>query len=50
LKPKFCTQEELNDLIQDLGLTKDRAELLGSRLQERSMLHKNVKVTFYQKQ
>jgi endonuclease III len=28
------TQEELNDLIRDLGLPKSKAELLGSRLQQ----------------
>jgi len=27
------TEEELNDLIRDLGLPKSKAELLGSRLQ-----------------
>ena len=28
------TQEELNDLIRDLDLPKNKAELLGSRLQK----------------
>ena len=32
LKCKLFTQSELSDLIMDLDLTKDKAEVLGSRL------------------
>jgi hypothetical protein len=31
-EPKLFTQSELNDLVRDLGLPKDLAEILGSRL------------------
>ena len=31
-KPHLLTQGELNDLVQDLKLSKKQAELLGSRL------------------
>ena len=34
LKPILCYQERLNDLIRDLVLSKQKAELLASRLQE----------------
>jgi hypothetical protein len=30
--PQLFTQFELNDVVRDLGLPKDKAELLGSRL------------------
>jgi hypothetical protein len=33
--PQLFTQSELNDVIRDLGLPKEKAELLGSRLKER---------------
>jgi hypothetical protein len=38
-QPELFSQEELNDLVRDLGLPKDSAELLGSRL-------KSKKITF----
>lgn len=36
--PKLFTQFELNDLVRDLGLPKDSAQLLGSRLKEKNLL------------
>ena len=33
-EPHFSNQEELNDLIRDMGLTKSNAELLTSRLKQ----------------
>jgi hypothetical protein len=33
----FC-QAELNDLVRDLALSKESAELLGSRLKEKNLL------------
>jgi len=32
------TQAELNDLVKDLGLTKEKAELLSSRHKEKQLL------------
>lgn len=36
--PKLFNQEALNDLVRDLRLPKDAAELLASRLRERNLL------------
>ena len=38
-------QKHLNDLIRDLGLSKEKAELLLSRLKEQNMVKKDVKVS-----
>jgi hypothetical protein len=43
------TQEELNDLFRDLDLTKSKAELLGSRLQQWNLLKENVRNSMYHK-
>jgi len=45
----WITQEELNDLIRDLNLPKSKAELLGSRLQQRNLLKENVTISVYRK-
>ncbi|GBN08539.1 hypothetical protein AVEN_142794-1 [Araneus ventricosus] len=37
-EPKPFSQLKLNDLVRDLGLSKDSAELLGSRLKEKNSL------------
>jgi hypothetical protein len=34
-EPELFTQSELNDLVRDLGLPKDLAEILGCRLREK---------------
>jgi hypothetical protein len=39
------TEGELNNLIRDLELPKNKAELLASRLQQLNVLHHSVKVT-----
>ena len=39
--------DELNDLVRDLGLSKELSELLASRLNEKNMLYEKTKVTFY---
>jgi len=39
----------LNDLIRDLDLPKNKAELLGSRLQQWNLLKENVRISVYRK-
>ncbi|XP_071748054.1 uncharacterized protein [Lepeophtheirus salmonis] len=46
-QPFLYSQPELNDLIRDLNLPKQSAELLASRLQVRNMLAQDTSVTFY---
>ena len=41
------TEGELNDLIRDLELPKNKAELLASKLQQWNLLHHSVKVTTF---
>ena len=41
------TESELNDLIRDLELLKNKAELLVSKLQQWNLLHLSVKVTAF---
>ena len=41
------TQSELSDLIRKLQLTKEKSELLGSRLREKNMLASGVKFSWY---
>jgi hypothetical protein len=41
------TQSELNDLIRELQLTKEKSELLCSRLHEKNMLASGVKFSWY---
>ncbi|XP_076318488.1 uncharacterized protein LOC143229683 [Tachypleus tridentatus] len=48
-KPIPFSQEALNDLCRDLYLIKDKSEFLASRLQERNLLEKGVKITLYRK-
>lgn len=49
LEPKVFTQESLNDLVRDMSLSKEKAELLASRLKENNLLEKNVRVSHYRK-
>ncbi|CAK8684393.1 unnamed protein product [Clavelina lepadiformis] len=48
-KPSQFNQMELNDLVRDLYLPKQLAELLASRLQERKLLKAGTSVTFFRK-
>jgi phosphoglycolate phosphatase-like HAD superfamily hydrolase len=41
------TQSKLNDLIRELQLTKQKSELLSSRLCEKNMLASGVKFSWY---
>ena len=47
--PILFSQKHLNDLIRDLCLSKEKAELLASRLKEQNMVEKDVKVSYYRK-
>ena len=48
--PILFSQKHLNDLIRDLLYRcKKKAELLASRLKERNMVEKDVKVSYYRK-
>jgi hypothetical protein len=41
------TQSQLNDLIRELLLNKEKSELLSSRLREKNMLASGVKFSWY---
>ncbi|ESO10333.1 hypothetical protein HELRODRAFT_183749 [Helobdella robusta] len=43
----MITQGELSDLVRDLGLTKNKAELLGSRLQQWNLLDRGTKISHF---
>ena len=47
--PQQFNQPELNDLVRDLDLSKQAAEILVSRLNEKHVLHSSAKVSFYRK-
>jgi uncharacterized protein YjcR len=41
------TQSKLSDMIRELQLTKEKSELLGSRLREKNMMASGVKFSWY---
>jgi hypothetical protein len=43
--PQLFTQIELNDLVRDLGLAKEKSEILGPRLKGKNLLA--PRTTFY---
>ena len=45
--PQPLKQHELDDLVRDLGLSKESAQLLGSRLKERYLLHRDTHFAWY---
>jgi len=45
--PQKFSQDELSDLGRELGLSKEAHELLASRLKEKNVLEKGVKITVY---
>lgn len=49
LEPKrlLVNQQRLNDLVRDMSLTKDNAELLGSRLKEWGLLEPGTKTSVF---
>ena len=48
-EPHLIQQNELNDLVRDLGLSKQQTELLGSRLQEWNLLVHGTNVTSFRR-
>ena len=48
-KPHKLSQAELSDLIRDLGLSKEKAEILVSRLQQWNLLESDVRISQYRK-
>lgn len=48
-QPELFTQAELNDLTRDLGLSKDAAQLLGSRLHAKHLLAPGTQFAWYRK-
>ena len=46
-KPHFINQKDLNNLARDSDLTKEKSEILVSRLQQCNLLASGVKVTEY---
>ena len=46
-QPEQFIQPELNDLVRDLGLSKNQSELLASRLKDKNMLKLEARVTYF---
>ena len=46
-QPVPFNQEHLSDLIRDLSLSKESAELLASRLKDRNLLQQGTNITLY---
>ena len=44
--PILFDQTELNDLIRNLNLSKDKAELIGSLLKEKNLLNEKVRISY----
>ncbi|KAJ8876620.1 hypothetical protein PR048_021065 [Dryococelus australis] len=49
LEPNLITPTELNDLVRDLVIMKEKAELVGSRLQENKLLAVGTNVYLYRR-
>jgi len=45
-EPHLLTQEDLNDIVRDLNLSKKQAEILGSRLKGWNLLHQTPRRVF----
>ena len=45
--PHLICQGELDDLIRDLNLSKQKSEILGSRLQQWNLLQKTTRIFVY---
>ena len=40
--PQLIDQKEMDDLIRDLNLSENEADILGSRLKKKNLLEKDV--------
>ena len=47
--PQQFNQSELNNLVRDLDLSKQAAEILASRLNEKHVLNSSAKVSYFRK-
>ena len=45
--PHLILQSELNDLVRDLSLTRNQAEILGSRLQEWNLSSDETRISVF---
>ena len=45
--PHPFSQKELNDLVRDLSLSTDSAEVLASRLKEKNLLSDSARISFF---
>jgi hypothetical protein len=45
--PQLFTQSELNDVIRDLGMSREKTELLGSRLKQKNLLAAGTSMCWY---
>ena len=45
--PQLFDQNDLNDLVRDLGLTKEKPELLYSRLKQSNKLQKGINCSYF---
>lgn len=46
-RPLFINQDRLDDLVRDLSLSKEKAELLGSRLQQWNLLESRTTICLF---
>lgn len=46
-QPKLMSQADVNDLVRDLELTEDKAQIFSSRLKEHNLVKKGVSSSYY---
>ncbi|KAL7638008.1 UNVERIFIED_CONTAM: hypothetical protein RMT77_011621 [Armadillidium vulgare] len=47
-RPQLFCQTEFNDLVRDLSLSKQQSELLASRLLEKKVIEKDVRILTFE--